>query len=176
MGHPCKFQPVSRLDSVTARHSSSERQPNFAALNTGRHLYSAGRPSGWALVHIFTNMKLPARELIPCGSKFCLDKWQDIWDCCEGNELHSIYPTIGIVEHSKNMSRYDSNRLRFGHCRVTHSYLMCGDDPPTCLSCGHPLTVKHILVASSSGCSATTRGNPYKLCVNHCRINVRKHF
>jgi len=26
------------------------------------------------------------------------------------------------------------------------------------------------------GCSATTRGNPYKLCVNHCRINVRKHF
>jgi len=31
-----------------------------------------------------TNMKLPARELIPCISKFCLDEWQDIWDCCEG--------------------------------------------------------------------------------------------
>jgi len=25
---------------------------NFAALNTGRHLYSAGRPSRWALAHI----------------------------------------------------------------------------------------------------------------------------
>jgi len=37
-----------------------------------------------------TNMKLPARELIPCVSKFCLDKWQDIWDCCKGNKLHSI--------------------------------------------------------------------------------------
>jgi len=24
--------------------------------------------------------------------------------------------------------------------------------------------------------STTTRGNPYKLFVNHCRINVRKHF
>jgi len=32
--------------------SSSGRQPNFAALNRGRHLYSAGRPSGWALAHI----------------------------------------------------------------------------------------------------------------------------
>jgi len=32
--------------------SSSGRQPNFAALNKGRHLYSAGRPSGWALAHI----------------------------------------------------------------------------------------------------------------------------
>ena len=52
LGHPCKFQRVSRLGSVTARHSSSGRQPNFAALNRGRHLCSAGRPSGWALAHI----------------------------------------------------------------------------------------------------------------------------
>ena len=32
--------------------SSSGRQPNVAALNRGRHLCSAGRPSGWALAHI----------------------------------------------------------------------------------------------------------------------------
>jgi len=31
---------------------SSSRQPNFAALNRGRHQYSAGRPSRWALAHI----------------------------------------------------------------------------------------------------------------------------
>jgi len=49
LGHPCKFQRVSRLGSVTARQSSSGRQPNFAVLNRGRHLYSAGRPSRWAL-------------------------------------------------------------------------------------------------------------------------------
>jgi len=36
----------------TARHSSSGRQPNFAGLSRGRHLYSAGRPSRWALAHI----------------------------------------------------------------------------------------------------------------------------
>jgi len=32
--------------------SSSRRQPNFAALNRGHHLCSAGRPSCWALAHI----------------------------------------------------------------------------------------------------------------------------
>jgi len=32
------------------------RQPNFAALNRGRHLYSAGRPSRWALAHILVIM------------------------------------------------------------------------------------------------------------------------
>jgi len=53
------------------------------------------------------------------------------------------------AKHGKNMSRYDSvllNRLQIGHSRLTHSYLLCGDAPPTCQSCGIPLTVKHILV------------------------------
>jgi len=58
LGHPCKFQRLSRLGSGTARHSSSERQPNFAALNRGRHLYSAGRPSRWALAHILVDITL----------------------------------------------------------------------------------------------------------------------
>jgi len=30
------------IDNVTARHSSSWRKPNFAALTTRHHLYSAG--------------------------------------------------------------------------------------------------------------------------------------
>ena len=51
-GTPANISTVSRLGSVTARHSSSGRQPNFAALNRRRHLYSAGRPSRWALAHI----------------------------------------------------------------------------------------------------------------------------
>jgi len=32
--------------------TSSGRQPYFAALNRGRHLYSSGRPSRWELAHI----------------------------------------------------------------------------------------------------------------------------
>jgi len=47
-----KFQRVSRLGSVTARHSISGRQSNFAASNRGRHLYLAGRHSRWALAQI----------------------------------------------------------------------------------------------------------------------------
>jgi len=35
---------------------SSGHQPNFAALNRGRHLYSAGRPSRWALAHILVTI------------------------------------------------------------------------------------------------------------------------
>jgi len=64
LGHPCKFQRVSRLGSFTARHCSNGRQPNFAALNRGRHLYSAGRPSRWALAHISSWLLLHNRQSI----------------------------------------------------------------------------------------------------------------
>jgi len=68
LGHPCKFQRVSRLGSVTARHSSSGRQPNFASLNWGRHLYSAGRPSRWALAHILVVYgRVIAKNIISSG-------------------------------------------------------------------------------------------------------------
>ena len=49
----------------------------------------------------------------------------------------------------KNVSRYDTvllNRLQIGHSCLTHSYLLSGDDSPTCQPCRIPLTVKHILV------------------------------
>ena len=57
LGHPSKFQRLSRLRSfVIARYFSSGRQPNFAVLNRGRHLYSAGRPSLWASAHILVSI------------------------------------------------------------------------------------------------------------------------
>ena len=50
--HEGKAGMVLFVCSVTARHSSNGRQANFAALNRGRHLYSAGRPSRWAMAQI----------------------------------------------------------------------------------------------------------------------------
>jgi len=60
LGHPIIFQRVSRLGSVTARQSSSGRQPNFAALNRGRHLCSAGPPWHWTLAHILVFVFYPS--------------------------------------------------------------------------------------------------------------------
>ena len=55
LGHLSKFQRVSRFGSVTARHSSGGRPPNFAALSRGRHRYLEGWPSRWALAHILVH-------------------------------------------------------------------------------------------------------------------------
>ena len=39
----------------------------------------------------------------------------------------------------------DDNRLRIGHTRLTHSYLIEHTDPPKCANCNQLLSVKHIL-------------------------------
>jgi len=41
-----------RAVTLPGRETHTGRQRNFAALNRGRHLYSVGRPSRWALAHI----------------------------------------------------------------------------------------------------------------------------
>ena len=88
--HPSYFQRLPRLGSVTARQSSSERQPNFAALNRGRHLCSAGRPSRWALAHIssllfFGHIAYPGMpdDTLP----WAVQKWPNQSRCCFGCEL-----------------------------------------------------------------------------------------
>ena len=64
-GTPANFNG-SRLGSVTAHYSSTGRQPNFAALNRGRHLYFAGQPSHWAVAHISSFSKFsPPKDLAP---------------------------------------------------------------------------------------------------------------
>ena len=56
--------------------SSSGRQPNFAALNRGRHLYSAGRPSRWALAHISC---LCMKYLGNYWTYLCQIHMEDVW-------------------------------------------------------------------------------------------------
>ena len=96
-----------------------------------------------------TNMKLPGCDLIPRVSKHCSNEWQDIWSNCANNKLFAIYQHVGTAGHNKSLTRREAaiiNRLRIGHTRLTHSYLLSGDDQPTCSTCGHPLTVRHILL------------------------------
>ena len=77
LGHPSKFQRGLGLGSVTgtARYSSSGRQPNFAALNTRRHLYSAVRPSHSASAHILVSTSF-------CVEQHTSFKWQSIQNSC----------------------------------------------------------------------------------------------
>jgi len=78
LGHTCKFQRLARLGRVTAQHSGSGHQRNFAASNRGRHLYSARRPSRWALAHISSCMYIlifSCTHTLSCIYYLCFALW-----------------------------------------------------------------------------------------------------
>jgi len=82
LAHPNKFQRFSRFGSVTARHSSSVRQPHFAALNRGRHLYSAGGPSRWALAQtLVSNISAEISKSVPVFQSYSTPKMGRFWVC-----------------------------------------------------------------------------------------------
>jgi len=58
-------------------HPSSGHQPDFAALNRGRHLCSAGRPSGWALAHILVNFVLVFYFVMSCDCQLIVKENDD---------------------------------------------------------------------------------------------------
>jgi len=94
-------------------------------------------------------MKIPAADLVPRVTMLISEKWQQFWNSCTGNKLQGIRPTVSGHQPKSSLSRRDEvviNRLRIGHTRCTHSYLLTGADQPDCTTCQCPLTVKHILV------------------------------
>ena len=64
------------------------------------------------------------------------------------SKLHAIKPLLGYLDVT-SLTRRNSvvlRRLRIGHTRLTHSYLLNGEDQPQCNFCSCALTVFHILI------------------------------
>ena len=52
-------------------------------------------------------------------------------------------------------------RLRLGHTKVKHSYLLLGDEQPHCVCCDAPFTVRHFLL--ECGVFAQVRNNCFRV-------------
>ena len=69
-------------------------------------------------------------NFLPRAKPLMCREWQEIWNCCDGNKLHAINPTLGVTKQNDFLSRRDAvilNRLQIGHTRATHAHLL-GDD------------------------------------------------
>lgn len=73
-------------------------------------------------------------------------KWQLFWND-QDTKLNQIKRTKFRWEnHNFNQKEETTiNRLRIGHSRLTHEYLMSKEELPTCEGCGTLLTIKHML-------------------------------
>ena len=87
---------------------------------------------------------------MPVNKLYAISLYVDkVVHSCTANKYRVIKPTVGGYQYKSSLSRRYAvliNRLRIGHTRLTHCYLLSGDDQPVCSACQSPLTVKHFLI------------------------------
>jgi len=92
---------------------SSGHQPNVAALNRGRHLYSAGRPSRWALAHILVVPMLFAFVVLGLASSVGLLSQRNDLFCVEWD----VKPYLDQSKQRRSVAAERSNWPRAALCR-----------------------------------------------------------
>ena len=95
------------------------------------------------------NTTIPYTHLKPQINRFLFTKWQQCWNDSITNKLFQIKPTLGEWRPAFRKSRMELviiSRLRIGHSRLTHSFILKQEQPPQCLTCQTPYTIKHILM------------------------------
>ena len=96
--------------------------------------------------------RLPASDLHAPLKVALSQHWQLRWDSVANNKLREVSQSVSARVYPALPRRLETAlvRLRIGHTRLTHGFLMCGGVQPFCDDCLVPLTVRHLLVECPS--------------------------
>ena len=86
------------------------------------------------------NTSIPYTDLIPQINRFFVTKWQKFWNDSI-DKLFQIKPTLGEWRPAFRKSRMEQvviSRLRIGHTKLTHSFILQQEQPPQYLTCQMP--------------------------------------
>ena len=112
----------------------------------------ADRAAKDALNQDITPMLIPFVDKIPFIKLAIRQSWQQDWDNEINNKLHKIKPQLGspLIVNSCRKDQVVLNRIRIGHSRLSHSFLMeqRNGARPRCHYChaNKPLTVRHVMI------------------------------
>ena len=102
-----------------------------------------------ALSLSITNLKIPHSDFKSNIHQYVMNKCQSVWEEQTGNKLHELKPDFNSKCSFLGYSRQIQTKItrcRIGHTRLTHAYLLTNEQPPFCISCNEPFTVKHFLI------------------------------
>ena len=94
---------------------------------------------------------LPVNDTKPIIRSTVFSSWQFFWDL-ENQKMKEIAVSIKPWKYSPMIRRKEVvlSRLRIGHTRLTHGFLMNKEPQPFCEDCLVPLTVRHLLAECPS--------------------------
>ena len=94
-------------------------------------------------------IQTPHNDIINYISRKSYNRWKTDWLSASSSNLHEIRNNCPSKYPLKHLNRKDQiliSRLRIGHSKITHSYILNKDQPPICEVCNKRLSVKHIIV------------------------------
>ena len=110
-----------------------------------------------------SGLRIPSSDLIPLVRNFIRDKWQQRWDSKHAStriKLKEIMPIISPF-HTLGFLRREEvviHRIRIGHTRLTHGFLMENRPIPNCPFCNNiPISIRHILLECDDLTNIRTR-------------------
>ena len=138
---------LSRLDSMSSRKEIIICwTPSHIGVRGNERADSAAKSAFDLMPDKF---RIPYTDLKPTINKFLHTKWQQQWSNNIHNKLFQIQPTLKEWGPASRKSRREQvviSRLRMGHTRLTHSFILKQEPQPQCLTCQTTCMVKHILI------------------------------
>ncbi|XP_076632273.1 uncharacterized protein LOC143347185 [Colletes latitarsis] len=95
-----------------------------------------------------TRRQVPYQDLIVVLRYIEQQSWNKIWTTSKKIKTHDVTQDFFQIMPSNNMRRKDRiimARLRTGHCKFTHEYLIKKTEPPMCTVCMKIITTNHLL-------------------------------
>ena len=96
----------------------------------------------------YKTSKLPYTDLKHKIKQIISKRWQQLWDENAQNKLRQIEPLLKERKREASNTRKEEtilSRLRIGHTRLTHNFILKEEPPPKC-PCGNHYTIRHILI------------------------------
>lgn len=91
---------------------------------------------------------IPHLDIISYLKEKICTEWKNNWIATSHSKLHCIrsqsisqFP----INHLPRKDQVIITRLRIGHCKMTHSYLLLKQQPPQCDKCNCIISVKHVI-------------------------------
>ena len=112
---------------------------------------------------VVSNDEIPYRDWYPVIRQKIKEKWAEEWLQIETNKLRKLKDSVVSWQSSQIDNRKHSiilTRLRIGHTKATHQYLMEQAPQPYCQDCLVPLSVKHFLAECPSTSDVRMRCYP----------------
>lgn len=143
------MEVVNWLIRLASRHKEIQLcwVPSHVEISGNVRADSEARRAATSTRNILSSY-LPYKDYYPTIKTKLWCHWSTIWQNTRNNKLREIKNTASAWKSSAQKQRKSEillTRLRIGHCRLSHRYLMEGAPAPYCEDCLVPLTVKHVL-------------------------------